>query len=160
VAVDVEDLYRRYGPMVLRRCRQMLSDEQLALDAMQDTFVQILRRRDRLDDRGLSSLLYLTATNTCLNRLRSRRRKPQESAGDLLERITSTTDETERVQARSILARLLGNEPPSTATIAVLHLYDGMTLEETANAVGLSVSGVRRRLRKLKGLLQELEDAR
>ena len=58
MAIDVESLYRRYGPMVLRRCRKMLPDEQLALDAMQDTFVQVLRRQDDLDDRGSSSLLY------------------------------------------------------------------------------------------------------
>ena len=42
MAIDVEAAYRRYGPMVLRRCRQMLRDEQQATDAMQDVFVQLL----------------------------------------------------------------------------------------------------------------------
>jgi RNA polymerase sigma-70 factor (ECF subfamily) len=56
-----------------------------------------------------------------------------------------------------VLDRVLGREPVSTATIAVLHLHDGMTLQEVADAVGLSVSGVRKRLRKLKANLQELE---
>jgi hypothetical protein len=51
VAVDVEALYTRYGPMVLRRCRSMLGDEADALDALQDTFVQVLRHRERLDAR-------------------------------------------------------------------------------------------------------------
>jgi DNA-directed RNA polymerase specialized sigma24 family protein len=39
--IDVEALSRRYGPMVLRRCRRLLGDEQEALDACQDVFVRI-----------------------------------------------------------------------------------------------------------------------
>ena len=31
--MDVDTLYRRYGPMVMRRCRQLLRDEDQALDA-------------------------------------------------------------------------------------------------------------------------------
>lgn len=158
VGLDVEALYRRYGPMVLRRCRQMLNEEQLALDAMQDVFVQVLRRKDTLEDRGCSSLLYRTATNVCLNRLRSSRRKPQEPASELLSRIADAADDLDRTSARSLLQRAFGHEPESTATIAVLHLYDGLTLEETADAVGMSVSGVRKRLRKLKASLQSLSE--
>jgi RNA polymerase sigma-70 factor (ECF subfamily) len=159
VAIDVESLYRRYGPMVLRRCRKMLPDEQQALDAMQDTFVQLLRRQGDLDDRGCSSLLYRVATNVCLNRMRSRRRRPQDPASDLLTRIADAGEDIDRSEARSMLGRLLGAEPESTGTIAVLHLHDGLTLEQTADAVGMSVSGVRKRLRKLKAALVELEEA-
>ena len=42
--VDVETLYRKYGAMVLRRCRSMLGDEQSAQDATQDVFVALLKR--------------------------------------------------------------------------------------------------------------------
>jgi hypothetical protein len=55
---DVEDLWNRYAPLVLRRCRQLLRDEQEALDVCQDVFVQLLRRRDTLDIRYPSSLIY------------------------------------------------------------------------------------------------------
>jgi RNA polymerase sigma-70 factor (ECF subfamily) len=41
--------------------------------------------------------------------------------------------------------------------MAVLHFVDGMTLEETADAVGLSVSGVRKRLRGLQAKIRDLE---
>ena len=159
MSIDVESLYRRYGPMVLRRCRKMLVDPQLAQDAMQDVFVQIVRRQDSLDDRGCSSLLFRTATNVCLNRLRTARRKPSEPDTELLSRIASATEEAERGEARSVLGRLFSREPGSTATIAVLHLYDGLTLEETAQQVGMSVSGVRKRLRKLRATLQAMENA-
>lgn len=158
MAIDVESTYRRYGPMVLRRCRNLLHDEQQATDAMQDVFVQLLRHQDRLEDRGLSSLLYRIATNVCLNKIRSRKRRPEDAHTELLMRIADADGEQAgRAEARSMLDRLLGREPVSTATIAVLHLHDGMTLQEVADAVGLSVSGVRKRLRKLKANLHELE---
>ncbi len=158
MAIDVDAAYRRYGPMVLRRCRTMLRDEQRAYDAMQDVFVQLLRHHERLDDRGMSSLLYRMATNVCLNRIRSQSRRPEDASTDLLGRIAASSSIEQRTGARALLDRLLGGEPESTATMAVLHLHDGLTLEEVAEVVGLSVSGVRKRLRKLKASLAELED--
>ena len=43
--------------------------------------------------------------------------------------------------------------------MAVMHYVDGMTLEEVAGHVGLSVSGVRKRLRQLKERTRALEEA-
>jgi RNA polymerase sigma-70 factor, ECF subfamily len=157
MAIDVESAYRRYGPMVLRRCRQLLRDEQQATDAMQDVFVQLLRHHHRLEDRGLSSLLYRVATNVCLNKIRSSSRRPEDAQSDLLARIASAGADEAQMEARSMLDRVLGREPISTTTIAVLHLHDGLTLQEVADTVGLSVSGVRKRLRKLEASLRKLE---
>jgi RNA polymerase sigma-70 factor (ECF subfamily) len=150
LAVDVEALYRKYGPMVLRRCRQLLQDEEQALDAMQDTFVQVLRYEQRLTDHAPSSLLYRIATNVCLNALRSRKRRPQSGKEELLVEIASLDDHEDRSAARAFLDDLFQREQESTRTIAVLHYVDDLTLEETASEVGLSVSGVRKRLRTLR----------
>lgn len=157
MAIDVENYYRTYGPMVLRRCRKLLKDEDQSLEAMQDTFVQLLRYKDRLDDEAPSSLLYRMATNVCLNRIRSSSRKPEVSGDDLLSRIAGVDEPEARVTARNLLSRLFAREKVSTRTIATLHLVDGMTLEEVSREVGLSVSGVRKRLRPLKGRLMELQ---
>lgn len=155
----IEDLYQRYGPMVLRRCRQLLRDEDLALDATQDVFVRVLQRGDRLSLETPSSLLYRIATNLCLNRLRSSRRHPVTTDERVLFRIADMEDTEARVSVRSILNRLFRRHPESTRTIAVLHYVDGMTLEETAREVGMSVSGVRKRLRGLRASLLEIEGA-
>jgi len=153
--VDVEALYRQYGPMVIRRCRQILRDEEKALDAAQDVFVQLLRRRDDLDQSAPSSLLYRIATNTCLNILRSERRRPQTHDDEILLAIAGVDDPEETVINSHLLDRVFHREQESTRTIAVLHYVDRLTLEETALEVGLSVSGVRKRLRRLreKGLI-------
>lgn len=152
---DVAALIRRYGPMVLRRCRRLLGDEEDARDACQDVFVRIVRQRQRLDARGLSSLLYRVATNVCLNRIRDQRRTPAIGDESLLARIACAEDPGAVSDARLLLDWLFARHPASSRTIAVLHFVDGLTLEQTAQQTGLSVSGVRRRLRRLRDGLRE-----
>ena len=168
MALDVESHYLRYGPMVLRRCRTLLRDPAKAEDAMQDVFVSLIRSEDRLRDEAPGALLLRVATNVCLNRLRGERRRPEDAHDDddLALRIARADDGSgggdaeSRTLARSVLGKLFGRNDPlaaSTRSLAFLHLVDGMTLEEVARESRLSVSGVRKRLRSLKGRLAELE---
>jgi RNA polymerase sigma-70 factor (ECF subfamily) len=158
-APDVERLCERYGPMVYRRCLRLLRDEDEAMDACQDVFVRVLERRDRLDARYPSSLLYRIATNLCLNRIRDRRRRAGAAQEGELERIASAEDRESATGARLLLERLFGGQPESSRTIAVLHYLDGHTLEQVAEVVGLSVSGVRRRLRVLRDAFERMEES-
>lgn len=155
--MDIEQLYERYGPMVMRRCRQLLGDEDEALDATQDVFVRVLEAGDPMKMKHPSSFLYVTATNLCLNRIRDRKRHGETSDEQALYQIASIDDTEGRVGARSVLGRLFGQSPESSRTIAVLHYMDGLTLEETAREVGMSVSGVRKRLRVLRAMLTTIE---
>jgi RNA polymerase sigma-70 factor (ECF subfamily) len=158
LAIDVEDCYRRYGPMVLRRCRQLLKIEERATEAMQDVFVLLVRKQGRLEDRGLSSLLYRMATNTSLNLIRSRKRRPEDADSDLVGRIAMAPRESGGLaSARLMLDRIFSTEQDSTRAMAVMHLVDGYTLEEVAGHFDMSVSGVRKRLRTLKAHVRELE---
>jgi RNA polymerase sigma-70 factor (ECF subfamily) len=143
--------------MVLRRCRKLLGDDQAARDAMHDVFVQVLSRADTLTDQAPSSLLFRIATNVCLNRIRTRRRRPEDTDPELLVQIAEHTDPSARTAARAALDALFRHEPDDTAVIAVLHLHDRMTLEEVAAEVGMSVSGIRKRLHKLRLKLHALE---
>lgn len=127
---------------------------------MQDVFVRLLGHRETLDDRGMSSLLYQMATQVSLNRLRTRARRPESPSEELLMTIACTEDTEGQGLARAALAQLLGQEPPSTRWIATLHFVDAMTLEEVAEEVGMSVSGVRKRLRGLRERLLERGEAR
>jgi RNA polymerase sigma factor (sigma-70 family) len=149
--------------MVLRRCRHLLRHDAQAQDAMQDVFVALLRHQDRLQAEAPSALLLRVATNVCLNRLRTQRRHPEDADDERLLQIAGTVsggDSAGRAVARDLLAKLFRADDPlaaSTQTIAVMHLVDGMTLEEVAREAGLSVSGVRKRLRTTRARLSQLE---
>jgi RNA polymerase sigma factor (sigma-70 family) len=156
-ALDVEALSHRYGAMVLRRCRRLLVSEDEALDACQDVFVRVLERRQRLDGAYPSSLLYRMATNVCLNRIRDRGRRPTTQDDALLLSIACAEAPGAESDARLLLDWLFGRQPESSRTIAVLHFVDGLTLEEVARQTDLSVSGVRKRLRRLRETLTEID---
>jgi RNA polymerase sigma-70 factor, ECF subfamily len=148
--VDPEDYYRRYGPMVFRRCRNLLRDDDRARDAMHDVFVKVLRYRERLEDSAPSRLLYRIATNVCLNLIRSARRRPEVPGDALAEQAAPDADPESTAVSRALLARLFGDERDSTMLLAILHYQDGLSLNEVAREVGLSASGVRRRLLGLR----------
>ena len=158
MAIDVELYYRQYGPLVYRRCRYLLRNDEEARDAMQDIFVRLLQHEDRLADENPSGLLLRISTNECLNRIRTRKRRPEDRDETLLERIANAKDEGEESLARNLLNLAFGKQPESTRTIAVMHYLDGLTLEETAKEVGMSVSGVRKRLRNLCAEVKELAE--
>jgi RNA polymerase sigma-70 factor (ECF subfamily) len=139
--------------MVLRRCRQLLRAEDAALDACQDVFVRLLEQRGRLNARYPSSLLYTMATNVCLNRIRDRKRHPETPDEERLQAIACAESPRGDSDARLLLDWLFDRHPASSRTIAVLHYVDGLTLDEVAAETGLSVSGVRKRLRRLRQTL-------
>ncbi len=150
MAIDVEAAYRRYGSMVLRRCRRLLRDEEKAVDALHDVFVNLLRAEARLDGEGPASLLMRMATNVCLNQLRGERRRPEDADDAALLSIAAAEEPGARSAARLVLGALFRREPESTRVMAVLHLVDGLTLDEVGREVGLSAAAVRKRLRGLK----------
>ena len=177
--IDIAAYYEQYGPMVLRRCRFLLKDEERALDAMQEVFVKLLENKHRLEGTYPSSLLYRIATNVCLNMIRSKSRSRTDYNPDLVEAAAGHDDVAGRAAAQDFLDRLFAAEelergaprgysqqwsvhgrsvaPVSTREMAVMYYLDSMTYEEVARETGLSVSGVRKRLRKLKEKATQLE---
>ena len=149
-------LYGTYAPMVYRRCVALLKDDAEAKDMMQNVFLRVYERMDSLELSQPSSLLWNTATRLCLNRIRDKKRRGLDvDTSEMLLNI-ACAEEGEH-ETKGILARIFSKEKESTRTIAVLHYVDGMTLEETAETVGLSVSGVRKRLRTLQAKIKNLE---
>lgn len=146
-AVDIKEYYKTYGPMVLRRCRSILKDEDLALDAMQEVFVKLIQNKDSLTGEYPSSLLFRMATNVCLNMIRGNRATAASPDSLVIAGIADYDDANERFIAREYLDFLFKNEAPSTREMAYMHYVDRMTYEEVAQETGLSVSGVRKRLR-------------
>ena len=148
---DFNDLYQKFGPMVLRRCRAILKDEDKALDAMQDVFVRILDSSYKIKE-ICSSLFYVTATRVCLNKIRSDKLRAGPDFSVIEETMVDDFSELERekIEAGIILESIFSKRDSKDCLIATLHFVDAHTLEETAELVGMSVSGVRKRLSELK----------
>ena len=82
---------------------------------MHDVFVRLLSHRDQLDDRAMAGLLFQMATQVSLNRLRTRRRRP-ESPDDALLHVIAEGEGTAVLegafQALGHLVRMLQENPP------------------------------------------------
>lgn len=157
VGIDVEEYYKRYGSMVLRRCRKLLDDEEKALDAMQEVFVKLLLNKGRLKGLYPSSLLFRIATNVCLNKIRAQHNHQPIDNEDTLKNIALYDESEERLIINDILECIFKKEKKSTREIAVMHFVDRMTLKEVAEEVGLSISGVRKRIRMLRARFKNKE---
>ena len=155
MSLDLDAAYRQFAPMVYRRCKRLLDDPEEAIDAMQEVFILLIRYHGEVQ--SLGTFLHVLATRHCLNQLRAKRRRPETPDSQLAYEIAHSASGDARTSARATLARLFAPKPESTQLVAVLHYLDGLTLEEVASAVGLSVSGVRRRLRLLREDLHHLE---
>ena len=149
INIDIAAWYEKYGPMVIRRCRYILKNPDDALDAVHDVFLNLLRGNLKLHGNYPSSLLYTMATNICLNRLR---KKKWETNKDLTEELLYfyRDEGFDKVDAEMLLEDILKDESEMNRVICFMYHADGMTLKEIGEAVGLSISGVRKRLEAFK----------
>lgn len=148
--INIEEFYLRYGPMVLRRCRQLLRDEEKAKDAAQEVFAKLLINQKQLKNHYPSSLLFRISTNICLNLLRDFRSRHLFESETILESITDFEEGEKKVMLQDMVNKIFRKEKPSTREIAVMYFVDGMTHQEVADEVGLSISGVRKRIREFR----------
>src|SRR5262245_45907388 len=119
--LSIDELYRKYGPMVLRRARAILGDAQSAQDAMHEIFVRALRSEFRRESSPVTWLYGIT-THFCLNVLRDSRRR------DELLREQPPAEEAAAGPGpddRLALARLLLGMPEELRTVAVYYYLDG-----------------------------------
>ena len=151
MTIDVAAWYEKYGPMVIRRCRKILGNGDEAMDAVHDVFVNLLQAKPRLHGNYPSSLLYTMATNVCLNRIRKYKKEIlQDFSGDREGLFFSEDDGFNQVEAELLLEAVLKDESKTNRVIYYMYFADEMTLKEIGEAVGLSISGVRKRLEAFK----------
>jgi len=150
--MQVREWYIRYSPMVLRRCRKLLGDRDLAHDAMHDVFARILQMNnlDRVDN--AAKYLFRTTTHVCIDHIRSRKHRCSEN-GDILSRIACADDTESRTLAGLILEKIFSRQKPDTREIAIMVHLDRMSYREIALALGISVSTIKNRLNDLQRFL-------
>jgi DNA-directed RNA polymerase specialized sigma24 family protein len=95
-------------------------------------------------------LLYTIATNVCLDRLRAKKRRNiRETDGE--KEFSAVDGCYEQVDAELLVQLILEDESEETCKICYMYHADGMTLKEIGKTVGMSVSGVQKKLETFKG---------
>jgi RNA polymerase sigma-70 factor (ECF subfamily) len=144
--LDIDDLYRRYGDLVLGRCRSLLRNDADAQEAMQEVFLRVWRYRDGFrGEASPTTYLFKVTTTTCLNRLRTRRRRPEDPVEEPPPTVANDTL-LQTVELRRLLETVLGEEDERTVQCVVYHYADGMTHDEVGELLGVSGAAVRKRI--------------
>ena len=170
-----EQLVRRYGGRLLQVARRYL-DEEDARDALQEALVSAWKSIDRFDGHSkVSTWLHRIVVNASLMRLRkksSKLEKATESLEPLLPRfledghLTSpgtAWQETpeqllQRDEVRQLVRRAIDSLPEGYRTVILLRDIEGLSGQETAEAMGLTTTAVKVRLHRARLALREALD--
>jgi RNA polymerase sigma-70 factor (ECF subfamily) len=153
--LDVEALYRRYGDMVLGRCRTLLGNDADAQETAQEIFLKLHRYRNRFrGEASPTTYLFKVTTTTCLNKLRSRRRRPEDPVEDF-PTIPFNDSALAPYEVRDLVDKVLQIADDTTQRCVLLHYVDGMTYDEVGAILGLSGAAVRKRVSKFKNTLRD-----
>jgi RNA polymerase sigma-70 factor, ECF subfamily len=156
---------------IYRVALQILGDDQDAEDVLQETYIKAFRALPKFEGRSsLTTWLYRIAVNEALMLVRKRR--PQtisvdendpfdaESESDGMEIVDfCCLPEGELLSSEShgFLDRAVQNLPANLRVVFVLRDLEGMSIQETSEALGLSEDNVKTRLLRARlHLRQEL----
>ncbi len=147
---EFEDLYRRKGALVLRRCRLMLGSHAVAQELMQEVFLRAWLNRHAFESNAVPlSWLYRTATHCCIDYLRKQKWESPKEAHHI-ETIRPSTHPEKRIIDRQLLLRLMQELDPKLRELALLYYVDDLSQEECAKALGWSRRTIGKKLKWLE----------
>jgi RNA polymerase sigma factor (sigma-70 family) len=162
--LSFELLVERMKGTVYSLAISMLRSREDAEEAAQDTFVKLFRARDQFDrDRALEPWLLRIAGNTCRDMLR-RRRATRPPAASLLGEVArlipdpATSDYEGREATRQAVRHQLDLLSERLRLPLVLKYRNGLTNQQVADALGISISNVKVRVARAKDVLQSRLD--
>jgi RNA polymerase sigma-70 factor (ECF subfamily) len=165
------ELVRREGGRMLAVARRILRSEDDAHDAVQDAFLAAFRHLPEFaGDARLSTWLHRIAINSALMRLRSRKRRREDSIEPLLPQFDAdghfgapgpgwrpdAGDVLDGKQTASIVRGCIDRLPESHRTVLLLRDIEGLDTAETAAALGLGIDAVKMRLHRARQALRAL----
>lgn len=163
-------LMRQCNRKLFRVARSILDDDAEAEDALHEAYVTAYVEMKTF--RGASKLAtWLTriVINEALGRLRKKKRQAEvlafspdsvepaaQEIASMERRAASTPeDDASRAELRAVLERKIGELPVAFRTVFMMRELEEMTVEETAECLGIPEATVRTRLFRARALLRE-----
>lgn len=165
-----ETLIGRYEDKVYRLAFRFVRNETEAKEIVQDTLLSVWRKLDSFKgDSQFGSWLFRVTANAALMRLRSQRRHAEISTEELPAGFLDTQqssygqvtgqgvnwskrpdDEMQSEELRQQIQKAVDALPEIYRTVFLVRDVDGLSTEETAEALGLSIPTVKTRLHRAR----------
>jgi RNA polymerase sigma factor (sigma-70 family) len=162
-----ECLMRQYNRRLYRLARATLRDRTEAEDALQDAYLSAFRSMASFrGDASLGTWLSRLVLNECFARMRRNVRRenviPMVSASRHVESTQMIVDQSDapdsalgRAQIRDLLERKVDELPDNYRIVFVLRSVEELSVDETAETLGIPEETVRSRHFRAKNLLRE-----
>jgi len=161
-----------YAAQIYGTARRMLRDDADAQDAVQDAFIGAYKSLASFDGRSkLSTWLTRIVINKCLMKLRSRRRSHEVAIETLLPTFKEDghptqwtshwkpdTESDSRNQMAALVRTKIDELPDHYRIVLVLRDIQGLSTEETAQALEDTTNAVKVRLHRARQALRTLLD--
>jgi RNA polymerase sigma-70 factor (ECF subfamily) len=152
----VDELLRQYQGKIFNLAMSILKNESDAEEAAQDVFMTVIRKADTFQgNSAFYSWIYRICVNTCLMRLRGKRRNETVS----IEELDDWSKEVERDALNEELGQMIRKYTEKLSekyrVVFVLSDVEGLSNEETAKILGLTVPAIKSRLHRARLYLRE-----
>ena len=150
--LEFHELYERYYPDVFRFALFLTGDRSRAEDLAADTFVRAWTARDRIQMATVRSYLLTIAKNLFRDALR--RERPADSlVTDVVDPRPSLDAQVESAMALSRVRARLRKVAKGDRQALLMFIARGMSHQEIATALGLSISAVKSRIYRAREAL-------
>ena len=161
-----EEFFARYRNPIYRTAYGLTGDRHAAEEILQDTFARAYRHRQNFR-RDMSPLpwLHRVSLNLCYSRL-SRRRLDASPIDEAAEHAVPDdrplpSERAEQAELRQIVREGIAALPEKHQSVVVLYYLHRLSLQETAQVLGIQLGTVKSRLHyALRGLRVQLEGDR
>ncbi len=145
-----EAFFERYRSLIHRTAYGLTGDRQVAEEILQDTFLRAYRHRHSLrTDVSPVPWLHRVALNLCYSRLGRRRLATgpiEDETHQVRDGALEPADHVEREELRRTIRFGIQALPAKHQSVIVLYYLHGMSLQETADALGIALGTVKSRL--------------
>jgi len=162
-----ERLMRRYNSRLFRIARAILKDDAEAEDAVQDAYLEAFRHIGEFrGESQVATWLTRIAINQALMRLRRHKRDhvvvpfpgdanaPAAQIEVVDRKAESPATATLRAEIRNVVEARIDELPPAFRAVFIMRDVEEMTVQETAECLGIPPATVRTRLFRARALLR------
>lgn len=151
----INEIFLRYKGRILNFCLRILGNRADAEDATADTFVNLLADRYRYNpDAKFSTWLFTVARNTCISRIRKRKRSvsmwfqtKDSSQGfepwDPVDTQDISNEQLHKKEAALKVKTAINSLPIEQKEALILREYEKLKYDEIANILNCSLSNVK-----------------
>lgn len=152
----LEHIWHEFAEKLGQFIRSRVSDPATAEDILQDVFVKIQKRLGQLQDPArLEGWIYLIARNAIIDHYRTRK-----ETVEVPETLPAEPDgqDGELAELKASFRRMIYSLPEPYREALVLTEFDGITQQQLAERLGISLSGAKSRVQRGRGQLKRMLD--